>query len=283
MRAARLWLILSVAVCSNPLYAQDWSQPWADPMDRPARVDLSVSAGYLMPTSWSRLVLLGSVSPASGVLEQVLSRNLRVEPDTEFTAAATYWRGRYGFRAQTGYSRSSLTIGDLPFAGTSTADTTSVGIRTWLYDVRAAIGFVEYAPNRWIWPYGFFGFGGITYDLKKAVAPPLSFVERGPAASGTTTVVVADTGRQFLISVDELRLETVFAVNAGLGADIRLPLGPGSIGLRFEASDHIAPSPLAVRVQELSPLGGATSDVAAAYRIVHHLAATAGVVVQIGR
>jgi hypothetical protein len=65
--------------------------------DRPPRVDLSASAGLLMPTEtdWSDLVLLGSVSSASGVLV----RDLQVEPGTVFGAAATYLRGRYGFRA----------------------------------------------------------------------------------------------------------------------------------------------------------------------------------------
>jgi hypothetical protein len=292
MCAARLAvsvLALVGILVSPPVLAQDWSQPWADPMDRPPRVDLSASAGFLIPTSWSRLELLGSIAPGSGVLEQVLTRELRVEPDTQFSAAATYWRGRYGFRVQAGYSHSSLTIGALPGGSTqapaSTADATSVGIRTWLYDVRAAIGFIEYAPTQWVWPYGFVGVGGITYDLKKAVTPPLTFIQGGVPTAPTTgnTVVVVDGGREFLLSVDELRLETVPALNVGIGTDFRLPLGRGGVGLRIEASDHIARSPLGVQIQELSPLGVVVADGAGRYGLVHHLSATAGIVVQIGR
>src|SRR5262249_25098887 len=144
--------------------AQDWSQPWADPEDRPPRVDFSASGGFLMPTRWSDLVLLGSRSPAGGVLEQVLTRDVRVEPDAEFTAAATYWRSRYGLRVRGGFSRSSVSIGAAPVAGSSSStpagnisgEATSVGIDTWLYDLGASIGFFEYEPTRLVCPYGFF-------------------------------------------------------------------------------------------------------------------------------
>jgi hypothetical protein len=40
-------------------------------------------------------------------------------------------------------------------------ETNSVGIDTWLYNVGGAIGFVEYAPTRWVWPYGFIGLAGL--------------------------------------------------------------------------------------------------------------------------
>src|SRR5215467_4183918 len=83
--------VVALTMLPAPAAAQDWSQPWADPEDRPPRVDFSASGGFLMPTRWSDLVLLGSPSPAVGVLEQVLTRDIHVKPDTEFTAAATYW------------------------------------------------------------------------------------------------------------------------------------------------------------------------------------------------
>jgi hypothetical protein len=51
---------------------QDWKMPWSDERDRLPRVDLSVTAGFLAPTDWSDVVLLGSLSSASGVLEQML-------------------------------------------------------------------------------------------------------------------------------------------------------------------------------------------------------------------
>jgi hypothetical protein len=263
MRHARLAFVafvLSLMLLPSAATAQDWSQPWADPEDRPPRVDFSASAGFLTPTRWSNLVLLGSLSSVSGVLEQVLARDLRVEPGTEYTVAATYWRSRYGLRTQAGFSRSSLTIGGVPLGSAPSADDrTSVGIDTLLYDIRAAIGFLEYAPTRRIWPYGFVGVGGITYRLKSAISPPLTFIARGPTLvdGRGATVVIADEGRQFLLATDQLSTETMF-------------------------SDHIAASPLGLRVTELSP-GAAFADNAVTFRAVHHLSATAGLVVQIGR
>src|SRR5688572_29184193 len=67
-RVARLLFVLTLLPL--PVFAQDWSQPWADPMDRPARVDVTGSMGFVMPSNWSKLVLLGSISSGSGVFEQ---------------------------------------------------------------------------------------------------------------------------------------------------------------------------------------------------------------------
>ena len=271
--------------------AQDWSQPWADPLDRPARVDISVSGGVLMPTRWSDLVLLGSGTPAAGVLEQVLTRDIHVEPDTEFTAAATYWRSRYGLRVRGGFSRSSVSIAAVPLASVSPSTppahvggaASSVGIDPWLYDLGLSIGFLEYEPRRVVWPYGFFGVGGITYDLKQAIAPPLAFLEHPPSAPLADTIIVTDNGHQFLLTTNTLSTETVFAFNLGLGTDFRIPLKSGGVALRLEVADHIAGSPLAFRVEELSSFGTVPIDTGSRYRLVHHLSATAGVVVQIGR
>jgi hypothetical protein len=294
MRHAPLAVISLVVVwtmCPAPTCAQDWSQPWADPEDRPPRVDVSASGGFLMPTRWSDLVLLGSLSPGVGVLEQVLTRDVHVKPDTEFTAAATYWRSRYGLRVHGGFSRSSVSISATPVAGRSSStptgnssdDATSVGIDTWLYDLGAAIGFVEYEPGRSIWPYGFFGVGGITYNLKQTIAPPLTFLERPPSAPAGNTIIVASDGRQFLLTTNALGVETALAFNVGLGTDFRVPLKGGGVALRLEVADHLAASPLAFRIEELSPFGAVPSDTGARYRLVHHLSATAGLVVQFGR
>ncbi|HWK10743.1 MAG TPA: hypothetical protein VNR64_11865 [Vicinamibacterales bacterium] len=271
--------------------AQDWSQPWADPLDRPARVDISVSGGVLMPTRWSDLVLLGSGTPARGVLEQVLTRDIHVDPDTEFTAAATYWRSRYGLRVRGGFSRSSVSIGATPPAGvsfstppaTAVGAASSIGIDTWLYDLGLSIGFLEYEPRRVVWPYGFFGVGGITYDLKQVIAPPLAFLEHPPSAPPANTIIVTDDGHQFLLTTNTLSTETVFAFNLGLGTDFRIPLKSGGVALRLEVADHVAGSPLAFRVEELSSFGMVPIDTGSRYRLVHHLSATAGFVVQIGR
>lgn len=252
--------------------------PWSDSRDRPTRIDLSASAGLLLPTDWSDLVLLGSLSSASGVLEQVLVRDLRVEPGSVFGAAVTYWRGKYGFRAQATRSSSSLVIG---------ADNlTSVDLDTWMYDVRGAIGLLEYTPARWVWPYVSFGVGGITYDLAQTIGPPLvTFIERGPSGSAGSgdVVIVHQDGRQFLLAVDELGLETVFALNFSAGTDFRIPLGPAGVGLRLEVSDHIAPSPLGLRFHELSSFGVPGSRNSIHFGWVHHLRAAIGLVIQIGR
>lgn len=291
MRKTQLWLLVSMvtmALVPVPVMAQEWSQEWADPEDRPPRVDLSFSAGGVMPTAWSDLVLLGSISSASGVLEQVLTRDLQVESDTSYSAAVTYWQGRYGFRTQGGFSRSSLRIGTVPTGGggaTPATPATSVGVDTWFYDVRGAIGFLDYRPTRWAWPYGFVGAGGITHRLKTAIAPPLTFLGSGAVQSGGSgnTIVIAGNGQQFLLAIDELSSETVFAVNFGLGADFRIPLGAAGVGLRVEVADHVSPSPLRVRIRELSPASGFVPVSDVQFPLVHHLSATVGVVVQIGR
>jgi hypothetical protein len=272
----------------SPLTAQDWSQPWADPQDRPPRVDVSASIGFLAPTDWSDLVLLGSISSTSGVLEQLLVRDLRVEPDEEFGAAITYWEGRYGFRVQGGFSSSSVVIGGpLPAAfAIGGDDGVAIGIDTWLYNVGGTIGFVEYTPQRWVWPYAFVGLGGVTYDLERRVSPPLlTFIQRGGARApgGRDIVVVEDDSTEFLLAIDELDTETVFALNFGVGTDFRIPLGPAGIGVRLELSDHVASSPVGLRIGELRRAGALSFDTGVEFAAVHHFRATAGFVLQFGR
>jgi hypothetical protein len=264
------------------LAAQPLPESWADAEDRPGRVDFSASLGLLAPTDWSDLVLLGSISPATGVFEQVLVRDLRVEPDTQLDGAVTYWRGRYGFRVQGGLSKSSLIVGG-PDAASS--DALKIDVDTWSYDVRGVIGMVEYAPRRWVWPYGFFGFGGITYDLERTLSPSLlTFIERSPSTRGRPpTIVVEEDGREFLLAVDELGTETVFALNLGIGTDFRVPLGPTGLGVRLELSDQIAPSPVGLRIGNLRRSRPLTSDTGVQFALVHHLRIAAGIVLQIGR
>lgn len=259
-----------------PATAQDWGQPWADPADRPGRVDVSVSTGFYLPTDWSDLVLLGTISPAFGILEQVLVQNVRVDADAGFAAGVTYWQGRYGFRSDVGYSRSSLVVGGLP----DVAARDTLGVSTWLYGIRGAVGFLEYDPARRVWPYGFVGVGGITYHLERPVAPPLlSVIEHeGPGARGQPDVVVVGNGREFLLRVNQLDLETVLALSYGAGVDLRLPFGPGSVGLRLEAGDTVARSPLRLDVQEL---GRASSPIH--FGRVHHLRTSAGLVFTFGK
>jgi hypothetical protein len=283
LRSLCCLVALTLLPCS--VVAQDWPQPWSDPRDRPPRVDLSISAGLLAPTDWSDLVVLGSISPSTGALEQVLVRDLRVEPDSVFGAAVTYWRDRYGFRAHGALSRSTI-VGGAALGANGTGELQAARIDSWFYDVRGAIGLVKYSPTRLAWPYVFVGFGGITYDLDRTITPPLlTFIERAstrPQGPGDI-VIVEDDGREFLLSIDELGLETVYAFNFGAGADLRIPVGGGGLGLRVEFSDHVSPSPLGLRIRELGRAGGLTSDAAVRFGVVHHLRVAAGLVVQIGR
>ena len=284
-RLRRLAYIGSFVLLPSMAAAQDWGQPWSDPRDRPTRVDVNAAVGVMIPTDWSDLVLLGSISPVSGILEQVLVRDIRVRPDSLFGAAVTYWRGNTGFRVQAGVSRSSLEIGGRPFMSPSENNTDLIAPRidTWFYDVRGAFGLIDYTPGRWVWPYAFAGFGGITYDLSQPVSPPLlTFIERSPA-SRPDIVISEHDGRQFLLAIDELSLETVAAVNFGVGTDFRIPMRGGGLGIRVEASDHVSRSPVLLRIQELGAVGGLTSDSAVRFGRVHHFRITAGLVVQVGR
>lgn len=264
----------------------DWTQPWSDPRDRPPRVDVSVSAGLVAPTDWSDLVLLGSISSLTGVFEQVLVRDLRVKPDAVFGSAVTYWRSKYGVRVNGGFARSSLVVGAGPLGNTESGDLFSADVDVWFYGVRGAIGLKEYAPTRLFWPYAFVGFGGITFDIARPVRPPLlTFIEHSvrPFDGRGDIVIVGDLGEQFVLAVDELGLETVFAFSFGVGNDLRIPIGSGSIGLRLEVSDDVAESPVGIRIRELTAAGGLTSESAVRFGNVHHLRVAAGVVVQFGK
>lgn len=266
--------------------AQTWDQPWSDPRDRPPRFDLNLTAGMAAPTDWSDLVLLGSLTSLSGLFEQVLVRDVRVEPDAVFGGSMTYWRDRYGFRAGATYSRSSLTIGGTTLDATNSGrDVLAAHVNTWSYDVRGVIGLIKYGPSRPVLPYVFLGVGGITYQVDRTITPPLlTFIQQpgNPPSSGGI-VVRGDGDRQFVLAVDELGVETVPAFDFGVGSDFRVPLGGGAFGVRVEVSDHMSPSPLRVRIRELSALGGLTNEDAIRFGTVHELRVVGGLVVQIGR
>lgn len=288
MRSFRLIALLFVmaGIAPSLASAQEWDQPWSDPRDRPPRFDVSLTAGLAAPTDWSDLVLLGSVSSVSGVFEQVLVRDVRVEPDSLFGGSMTYWRDRYGFRAGATFSKSSLTIGGTSLdAGNGGRDVLATNVNTWSYDVRGVIGLIQYHPDRPAWPYVFFGAGGITYDLERTITPPLLTIVQQPGnVPDSGGIIVHDDGdRQFLLAVDELGIETVPAFNFGVGSDFRIPFGGGGLGVRVEVSDHISPSPLRVRIRELNAFGGLTNDDAVNFGAVHELRAVAGLVVQFER
>jgi hypothetical protein len=204
-------------------------------------------------------------------------------PGPVFDGTVTYWEGRYGFRAHGGFSRRCLAVarrcGAIPTLDGVTQG--SVDVDASYYDVGGAIGLIEYHRNPWVWPYTFFGVGGVTYDIKQSVSPPLQmFIERRPPATPQVTIT-SDRSRPVLIAIDELGLETKFAFNFGIGTDFRVPLGAAGVGLRFELSDNVHESPLRIRVVDVNAF--TDNDVVQPNaRFVHNLRASGGVVLHFG-
>jgi len=278
----RLFLLLAIFVTSLPSTAAAQWDPFNPPRD-PKHVDVSGSAGMRLSTDWSNLILLGTVSPVTGVLEQVLARDLVFVPGPVFDGTVTYWEGRYGFRAHGGFSRRCLAVGRRCGAVPTLNGLTrgSVDVDASYYDVGGAIGLIEYHSNPWVWPYTFFGVGGVTYDVKQTVSPPLQmFIERPPPATPQITIT-SDRSRPLLIAIDELGLATKFAFNFGIGTDFRVPLGAAGVGLRFEVSDNVHESPLQIRIADVNAV--ADNNVAQPNaRLVHNLRASGGVVLHFG-
>lgn len=249
----------------------------------PPRLDVSASGGFLLPTDWSDLVLLGSISPATGVLEQVLVRDVVVDPGPVYDVTVTYWEGRYGFRAHGGFARSCLALGRTCSGFTSLGEQIGkVNVDTYMYDVGGSIGLIDYRRDRWAWPYAFFSAGAVTYNLDQSVGPPLTFISRGPTGGGDI-VIITEEPDTLLISVDELGLQTQFALTFGVGADFRIPVGPASLGARLEVSDNLHGSPLDLTVASLDVPAIAGRQTTLGFGTVHNLRAAVGLVFQFGR
>jgi hypothetical protein len=277
-------LLLSVLLSCIPGTAAAQWDPFDPPRD-PKHVDVSGTAGFRLSTDWSDMILLGSVSPATGALEQVLGRDLIFRPGPVYDATVMYWEGRYGFRAHGGFSRKCLAIagqcGAIPTLNGPTRG--SVDVDSASYDVGGAFGLTEYHQNPWVWPYVFFGFGGVTYNIKQNISPPLQMFIQSRPPSNPDITVTKDLGlnQPLLIAIDELGIETKFALNFGIGTDLRVPLGVAGVGLRLELSDNMHESPLNIQVAELNTL---TNEVVRANGgLVHNLRASAGLVLHFGR
>lgn len=247
----------------------------------PRRVDVSGSGGFLLSSDWSDLVLLGSVSSVSGVLEQVLARDVMVDPGPVFDGVVTYWEGRYGFRVHGGFASSCLAVGRSCTAATFAGTSGTVDVDTYIYDIGGSIGLIDYRRNAVVWPYVFMGVGGVTYDIEQTVGPPLTFIERRPTAGGPLIVSRGEPD-PLLISAEELGIESRFALNLGIGTDFRIPVAGGSIGVRLEVSDHMHRSPMSIEVANLDGFTPAR-DTHVDFGLVHSLRAAAGLVVQFGR
>jgi opacity protein-like surface antigen len=247
----------------------------------PPRVDISATGGWLLSSDWSDTVLLGSVSPVTGALEQVLVRDLVVDPGPVYDGTVTYWEGRYGFRAHAGYGKSCLAVGRScgNLAAITPGESGTVKVKQYSYDIGGAIGFLSYDDDRWVWPYAFGGIGGVTYDLDRTVGPPLTFIQGQPSVPGGP--VVSHGPSTLLISLEELGVESRIAFHLGFGTDFRIPLGSAGLGVRVELSDSMHESPLDVEVVALDAFR--RSDAELDFGIVHNLRAALGVVVQFGR
>jgi hypothetical protein len=279
-RRACLCLVVVVTVVLTVTPAAAQYDPFSiDP--GPRRVDVSGSGGLLLSSDWSDLVLLGSISSVTGALEQVLARDLVIQPGPVFDGVVTYWEGRYGLRVHGGFARSCLAVARSCTAATFTGTSGTIDVDTWIYDLGGAVGLIDYRRGAIVWPYVFVGVGGVTYDLERSVGPPLTFIERrAPLTNGV--VVARSEADSLLIAVDELGIESRFALNLGFGSDFRVPVAGGSIGVRLELSDHIHRSPVDIRIENVEgfrPASGSRID----FGYVHNLRAAAGLVVQFGR
>lgn len=290
-------LAASLLAASRPVAAQD---DWFDDDDeeRPRSLDISLGLGRLRSSDWSDLVVLGTLG---GLVERVLARNLAVSPGTSVDLAVTYWEGRYGFRVHAGLTRSCVAIANrcgphaLLVADGDVDDEllallrNEVDVTTWLVDIGGAVSLVGPRTDRDFRPYVFFGLGSVAYDLNGPVGLLLpTFVEFGGtpgrlALDSDGKVIIVTDGSPFLVSVDEPGFEVLFAVAFGVGADVRVPLGEGSFGLRFEVADHISRSPLDVRlagfVDDFHFSRRDLDDVRFDFGTVHNLRFSVGIVV----
>lgn len=262
-------LILTVPALAG---AQDWDAPWSDPRDRPARVDLSLSGGYALSSDWSDLVALGSVSSTSSVFEQIVANEFEVERGPVVGGSVSYSKTKYGFRVSAARLNSTLKSGGVNI----------VDVGSWSYDIRGTMGLVDYTPARGVLPYLFVGVGGMSYDFSKTFNPPSSsLLANLPGAQAD--VIVIDRGRgRYVLEVDEYGRETVFAMNFGIGTDLRVPISDGAVGVRLELMDHVSPAPLGIRIHELN-LFNPASTIPIRTGARHHLRAGVGFVVQFGR
>ena len=260
--------------------------------DGPRRLEIAAGGSLFLSSDWSDLILLESFGSDGTTHRQVLLREFAMAPEWGGNASVTYWKGRYGFRVHAGFVQSCLATGNrcegarTPPQGN--LPPTEIDMDTWVYGVQGIVGLMEHSAGQWFRPYFVIGAGGVTYDLDQ----PLSVVLPGPLTSTGPvrvdregeTLVFADDPGTFVLSMDEVSLETKFSLNLGIGTDFRIPVGPGGLGLRLELSDHITQTPLALRIARLD--GGffdrGIDEVEFNGRAVHNWKASAAIVLEFG-
>jgi hypothetical protein len=291
---------LIAAPLAAPLAAQEdqdttrFQRLWGGDYDGPRRIELSVGAGYGWSTPWADRVALHVFSPQGAVHQQVLLRNVAVVPGEGVAAGVTYWRGRHAFRVSGGYNQACLTTGtrctngDITPGGATLA-IAEVPMDIWRYGVEGLVGLRSWVDSRVFRPYLIVGATGITFDPDADALPfiPGTFETVIEPTDAPNTVIVSHGETMLLVSHTELGLEHVFGATLGIGMDLRLPVGIGGVGLRFELIDHITTSPFSVRVARLDASGrrhhgAAGDDIVFRKDGIHNIRFTAGVLLELG-
>lgn len=259
--------------------------------DGPRRIEVAANGGFFMSTDWSNLVFLESIGALGESQRQVLLRQFSVAPKLGAMGSVTYWKGRYGFRVHGGFVRSCVTTGNR-CDGTTTPDqtdlpVTEIALDQYTYGVQGIVGLTEHSPGQWFRPYLIVGAGGVTYNpdqpISSVLPGPLTVTEPAIIGNDQTTVVITDPST-FLFSMDEVGLSTKFALNLGIGTDLRVPLGPGGVGFRFELSDQINQSPLTLRVARIDGgfFANRIEEIEFDRRAVHNWRLSAGIFFEFG-
>lgn len=284
------FLIPILLLVASPLAAQQ-PDPYR-PYDGPRRLEFSAGVGYFWSSDWSNLVLFESFGVTGDEARRVVVPGLASAPGAGGQAAITYWKGRLGFRLFGAYSESCVTSATrcgknrpAPIGGDAPAITpVEVSLKTYSYGAEAVVGLLEYSDMQWFRPYLLVGGGGVTFDPAESV-PRFSSNTAGGTGTPGTYIVAGPT--QYTFQLNQVGLESRFAVNLGIGTDFRLPVGPGGLSIRAEVSDQVSQSPLGLRLTRLSDGGANTrydpfQQVDLGVSAVHNIRATVGLAIEFG-
>lgn len=288
--ATALLLLLATTL---PARAQDiWDLDWGDRPLGARSLSFEFAGGLSFSTDWNQNVVLANVDLGTR-FEQVLLRQVSVDPAFLFAGSVTYRRGRGGARLQFGFSHSCLAVNGrcTRFGSIDTVfvPLDKIDVNTYSADIDGEIALVDPEKVRWARPFILFGLGGVVYDPGKNAGQllPVFLDARGSTieVSGGNVVVVNFPTGAFLVTFDGIGLKSVLAGVLGIGTDIQIPLSDGSgIGLRLQVADHIANSPFKVRIAGVERgFGGRFIEPTKFdFGTIHNLRLTAGLHVDVG-
>lgn len=257
MRARLAATALLLLASALPTRAQNlWDLDWDDRPLGPRSLSFEFAGGLTYSTDWNQNVVLANLDFGDR-FEQVLLRQVSVDPAFLFAGSVTYRRGRGGARLQFGFSHSCLAVNGR-CSRSGVVDSVfiplhEVDVNTYSADIDGEVSLVDPEKVRWARPFIVFGLGGVVYDPGGNAAQllPIFLDARGSTIEvndGNIAVVNFPTGA-LLVTFDGLGLKSVLSFVLGIGTDIRIPFSDGSgIGLRLQVADHIANSPFKVRV-----------------------------------